>query len=204
MNTRSGFSLLELMTSVAILGIVSGMLFMLAGSLHAAGTAQEAKLTTQDDARAGMEFIVRELRQAAGTTITGVPGPSISYRIAEDVDGNGSAVDSGGNLELSPVRTLGRDVDDVNEDGVADTQLVRVIGEGGRPVTNGLLIDEDRNNSGTLDAAEDLNRNNVLDRGLWFERVGQGIRVTLQTQRRAGPSGLLMTSTLTEIVVPRN
>ncbi len=110
----------------------------------------------------------------------------------------------GGNLELSPVRTLQRDVADLNGDGMRLTQLVRVDANGVRVVGNGLAINEDLNNNGVLDGGEDRNENNVLDRGLWFERAGAGIRVTVQSERRAGPRGPLIISTLTEVVSPRN
>jgi prepilin-type N-terminal cleavage/methylation domain-containing protein len=205
MRTNAGFTLLEMMASVAILAIVAGMMFLLAGTLQAASLTQETKLTTQEEVRAGMEFIVRELRQAADATITGLPGGTLSYRIATDLDGNGSAVDAGGNLELSAVRTIQRDVADVNGDGQTLTQLVMIpTGGTARVVMNGLAVNEDGNNNGALDAAEDRNFNGALDRGVWFERVGGGVRITLQSQRRAGPQGQWMTSTLVETVVPRN
>ena len=46
--------------------------------------------------------------------------------------------------------------------------------------------------------------NQVLDRGVWFEQDGQGVRITVQAQRRAGVRGPLISSTVVETVVPRN
>jgi len=202
---QAGFTLLEVMASVAILTIVSGMLFLLADSLGAASLVQEAKMTSQDEARMGMERVMGELRQAANSSVIGpFPGDSITYRIADDIDGNGLAVDIGVNLELGPARTLRRDTGDLNNDGQTVTQLVCVEGANVRVITNGLIPNEDINNNGVLDGGEDVNGNGVLDRGLWFERVGPGVRVTIQTQHRAGPRGPLIHSTLTETVVPRN
>lgn len=205
---QAGFTLLEVMASVAILTIVSGMLFMLAGSLNAAALSQEAKMASQDEARQGMEFIARELRQAASSSIGGVlPGPALTYRVADDVDGLGlgAAVDIGGSIELRPARTLTRDLTDANGDGQTVTQLVCI--ENGaviRVVTNGLIPNEDTNNNSALDGGEDANSNGVLDRGIWFEQDGSGIRVTIQAQRRSGVRGQFMNSTLTEIIIPRN
>lgn len=204
MKERSGFTLIEVMTSVAILTIVAGVLFALASSMSSAAELQETKSTTQDEVRAATDFIVRELRQAARATITGLPGAAITYRRAEDVDGNGVAVDAGGRLELGALRTIQRDTNDVNGDGQTLDQLVMVTGGTARVITNGLLLNEDTNGDGVLGGSEDQNGNGVLDRGLWFEDAGPGIRVTLQAQRRAGARGILVSSTLVEILVPRN
>jgi prepilin-type N-terminal cleavage/methylation domain-containing protein len=205
MNRRAGFTLLEVMASVAILSIVTGILFVLADSLNRSAVAQEAKISAQDEARVGMELVVTQLRQAAASSLVGpFPGPSLTFRAADDVDGNGSAVDEGGNLELGPARTIRRDTTDAYPDGQTVTQLVLANANGARVLTNGLLPNEDVNNNNALDAGEDVNRNGRLDRGIWFERVNQGIRVTVQTQHRAGLNGPFMNSTLTEIVVPRN
>lgn len=202
---NAGFTLLEVMASVAILTIVTGMLFMLANTLNVSAASQEAKIAAQDEARQGMELVVGQLRQAAGSSLVGpFPGPSISYRVADDVDGNGSAVNASGNLELGPVRTIRRDTTDINGDGLTVTQLVRVEGATARVITNGLLPNEDINNNNVLDGGEDANANGVLDRGLWFEPEGSGVRITIQAQRRVGRDRLFMNSTLTEIVIPRN
>jgi prepilin-type N-terminal cleavage/methylation domain-containing protein len=205
--SRRGFTLLELMVSITVLVMVLGFLYGLAFSLAQGAAFQEAKVTTVDETRTAMQFLVRQVHQSASGSITWymLPGPQLDYRIALDVDGNGTAVNIGGDLELSAPRWLGRDVNDLNGDGLTLTQLVmadntRVM----RVVANGLLIDEDLNGNGSLDAGEDFNRNNVLDRGLWFERVGSGVRITVQTQRMADVRGLEAHSTLVETVVPRN
>jgi hypothetical protein len=194
------------MISLAILTMVSGMLFTLAQSLNQAAVSQEAKIAAQDEARQGMELVVNELRQAAISSLVGpFPGPSISYRVAGDVDNNGTAVDRSGNLELLPARTIRRDAGDANGDRRTTTQIVLITpNRPVRVVTNNVLLNEDADNNNVLSATEDLNRNGRLDRGIWFERVGQGARITIQAQHRAGPRGPLMYSTLTEIVTPRN
>ncbi|MDX9972108.1 MAG: prepilin-type N-terminal cleavage/methylation domain-containing protein [FCB group bacterium] len=202
---NQGFTLLEVMVSVAILGIVMGMLFALSQTLNRTAMGQDAKITAQDEARQGLELIVNQLRQAASASLAGpFPGPSISYRVAGDVDGNGSAVDISGALELLPARTIRRDTDDLNGDRETVGQLVLVDGANVRVLTNGLMPNEDVDASNTLGATEDTNFNRRLDRGIWFERAGQGIRVTIQTQRRVGAQRQFVGTTLTEIVTPRN
>lgn len=203
---RQGFTLLELMTAIGILGIVMGILFALATGVGQAARTQEAKMTTMDEARSAMLLLTRELRQAASSSLAGsvLPGPSLSYCIARDADGNGLAVDVGCHLELSTVRTIQRDTADLNRDGVTVTQLVISDGNRVRVLTNRLLPNEDLNNNGTLDPGEDSNRNGRLERGLWFEREGRGIRITIQTEQLADPRGFRMVSSLNELVVPRN
>jgi type II secretory pathway pseudopilin PulG len=206
MKHAEGMTLIELMIVMTVLTTVLGLLFLLGDNLQRSVAAQEAKVSTQDSVRTGMQTAMRELRQAARGTVTWntLPGASISYQRADDLDGNGTAVDSGLFLELGPQRTLQRDVDDVNSDGLTLTQLVVIDANTVQVVANGLLPNEDANGDGVLAASEDRNNNGVLDRGLWFEPMGDGIRVTLQSQRSLGPRNPLMTSQLVEIVVPRN
>ena len=186
---KHGFTLLELMISIAVLAIVSGALYTASMVLTQAAQSQEAKTTTIDNAQSGMMLMVRNIRQASANSINwnDLPGPVLTYRAAQDVSGNGTAVDIGVNLELGPVRTLTRDVNDLNGDGITDSQLVLVEGGQARVITNGLLPDD-----------------GVLNRGLWFEQVGRGVRITLQTEQDVLHQSLPMRTTLVETVVPRN
>ena len=201
-----GFTLLELTVAISLLTVVCGMLFMLALSMARAANVQEAKITSVDDARTAMMFVIRNIRQASDASLAlgALPGPSLTFQAATDLDGNGTAVDSGVNLELSQPRTLMRDTADANADGLTDTQLVMVEGANVRVIVNGLLPNEDADGDGLLSAGEDHNFNGRLDRGLWFERAGRGIRVTIQAERSAGPDGPMIVSDLVETVVPRN
>lgn len=203
---NDGMTLLEVMISMAVLTVVMAMLFLISTSLSTASAAQDARTFTQDQARNAMQVVVKELRQAQSASINwaALPGPSISYRIATDLDGNGTAVDSGGFLEVTPVRTIGRDTADTNHDGLTATQLIINDGARVRVLTNDLLPNEDTNNNGTLDGGEDSNGNHVLDRGIWFQASGTGIQVLIQTQRRPGVRSAFVTTTLRETVVPRN
>jgi prepilin-type N-terminal cleavage/methylation domain-containing protein len=208
-HTR-GFTLLEMMISITVLASVMGMLYTLALSLGEAARMQEVKVSTQDEARVAAMGIIRELRQARGSSINWnqLPGTSLTYQIAIDADGNGYAVDVNGDIELSTVRTLSRDVNDMNQDGETNTQLVITQTTNGvtttRVLANDLLVDEDTNNSGGLDAGEDLNNNGVLDRGIWFQQVGSAVQLTVQAQRLSSVRGHRVHSSLTELVAPRN
>lgn len=202
---RRGFTLLELTMSIAILSIVSGMLFVLANTMHNASLAQDAKMSTHDEARNAMMRISRELRNAQqGSVVVGANGASIQYRTPADADDNGVPVDAGGFLELGPVRTIQRDIADANGDGRTNTQVILNTGVQVVVLANDVPVSEDANNNAVLDGGEDGNFNLRLDRGLVFERVGTGVRVTVQSMRQGGPETQPMISTMSEIVTPRN
>ena len=201
-----GFTLLELMVSIAVLTIVSGALYTASMTLTQAARSQEAKTATIDHVQGGMLLIARNIRQASSASVNwgALPGPVLSYRAAADIDGNGTAVDIGVELELGPVRTLTRDVSDLNGDGVTDTQLILVEDGQVRVIANGLLLDEDLNQNDVLDAGEDTNQNGVLDHGIWFRQAGQGVRVTLQCEQATMVQGRPVNTGLFETVFPRN
>lgn len=202
----NGFTLLEMMVSITILTLVGGALYVLSFNLAQAARIQETKTTTADDAQNAMLFLERELRQAATSSINwaGLPGQQLRYRVATDVDGNGTAVDASGFLELSGVRTIGRDTNDLNNDGLTLTQLIWTDGVNVRVIANGLALNEDLNNNGVLDPGEDRNSNGRLERGIWFAPANPGMVVTVQTERMADAQGTRMVSEVREVLVPRN
>jgi len=201
--TSAGMTLVEVMVTVTILTLVMAILFGLSTGLGDTAKVQGAKITSSDQARKAMIYATRDLRQAAKSSVSGLPGPSISYRVATDLDGNGAAVDVGGNIELSALRQIERDLTDANGDGIAGSQLVLKIGGVTQVLANDLSEDEDANGNGVLDPGEDRNGNGRLDRGVWFERDGSGIKVTLQSEGHSRQGHLIQTQ-LTETVFPRN
>ncbi|HRT65809.1 MAG TPA: prepilin-type N-terminal cleavage/methylation domain-containing protein [Candidatus Hydrogenedentes bacterium] len=202
-HSDRGMTLLEVMIAITILTIVMGTLFSLSIGIGDAAQVQETRIITTDDTRRAIQDIVRELRQASLGSLTGIPGATLTYRVATDVDGNGVAVNSSGGLELSTVRTIQRDTADLNGDGVTTSQILLRNGANNIVLANGVPNNEDANNNGVLDAGEDANRNGRLDRGIWFTRTGSAVTVTLQSQQRLR-RGTLFVTTLSETVVPRN
>lgn len=199
----SGMTLLEVMIAVAILTVVMGILFGLATAIGDTAAVQESQTAAYDEARKGMLLMVRDLRQASALSLSGMPGATVTYQVAMDLDGNGVGVDVGGDLELSPARTIERDVDDLNADGLTETQLVLSSGDTCMVLANNVAEDEDLNQNGTLDTGEDANGNGQLDRGIWFESSGNAVEVTVQTFGRTRRGHLLLTS-LRSTVYPRN
>lgn len=182
-----GYSLLELMMAMAILAGVTGMLLLLSISMGNATNTQEAKITTGDDARGAMLQVVRQVRQASRASIPpgSLPGPVLTYRVAQDTSGNGVAVNPAVAMEVSPVRTIQRNEAD-------PTQLIMTEGDNVTVFANNLMLDgENVNPAG-------------FDRGIWFEQVGQAIRITIQSQRMVDASGQRIESTMVETVLPRN
>jgi prepilin-type N-terminal cleavage/methylation domain-containing protein len=206
-SRQLGFTMIEMMIALAIFSVVMLMLLTLSLSMGSAARLQDAKITTQDDARNGMMVLTRNVRQASRTSINwgALPNSTISYQVAMDNDANGFAVDSNNDLEVGPVITVGIDNADLNNDGETTSQLVWSDGARVDVLVNGLMdTTEDANGNNVLDAGEDTNGNGDLDQGLLVQTIGSGVLITIQTQRPVDASGTNVTSKFTEFVVPRN
>lgn len=206
MKHSGGFTLIELMIVVAVLTIVMGLLFTLALNVQTAVASQEARISGQDQVRNASQWLARELRQATSTSVNAnaFPITSLTYRKADDVDGNGTAVDAGLSLETTAVRTLRRDTNDANGDGQTTDQLVMIEGQNVTVIANNLLPDEDANANGALNAGEDGNFNGVLDRGLLFQQLSNGVLITVQAMYRPSPREHEQLSSMQLLVTPRN
>lgn len=207
MAKKTGFTLIELMLGMSILSIVVGIFAVLLETVDMTTSVQNSEMITSDDVRLGMMGLRKELRLASAESIVwneSMQSTRLDYRIPVDLDGNGTPLDVNGVVELTEVRSLFRDVDDINGDGLAGSQLVWTDGDRVRVVANHLLEDEDANRNGDLDNGEDRNGNGVLDRGLHFEKVGKSVRVTIQATHRTSSRAPAVQSTLQELVTPRN
>ena len=194
---KRGMTLLELMFVTALLTLVVGTLFLLAQSLAQTVNVLEAKVIAHDQARGALRDVTRELRQAANVSIA-IGESGITYRVATDVDHNGTAVDTGIQLELGAQRTIGLDLDDLNRDGFTDTQLIQATGEGDAATVKVLCND--------LRPMQDIDGDGTVDMGVEFSLwQNTGLLITLHTQKREGPPrGPVMSSQFSEIVFPRN
>jgi len=205
MNTR-GMTLLEMMFAVSIFTVVMAAIFGLSFSFGDTVEVQEIKATTNDEARRALQFIIPDLRQAVRSTINWdeLPGERISYCVPEDISGNGLPVNVQGRLEIGPPRVISRDLEDVNGDGLRETQLIVQSAGRVQVLANDVSPDSEQPDAmGVFGPAQDLNGNGRLDRGIWFEPDGRGIRVTIQTQG-VNRQGHILRTTLQETVVPRN
>lgn len=194
-----GVTLLELSFTVAILTLVIGVLFTLTMGIGNSARVQEAGVELNESARESLNAIVTELRQAQRLSISSnntFPGNTLKYRVASDVDGNGTAVNKSGSIELSPQRTIQRDTNDVNGDGLTVSQLVILEGNAVRRVLANNL------NSGT-ETNTDSNSNGRLDRGFWVSNAGGTLTVSVQTEEQLN-NGRSIAKTYSAVVRPRN
>jgi type II secretory pathway pseudopilin PulG len=205
-ENSAGMTLLEVMFAMTLLTMVMGTLFGIALSFSDTARVQEAQLTAHDEARRALLILVPDLRQAVSTSInwSDLPGEVLTYRVAADMNGNGTAVNQDVRLEMSEPRTIRRDLDDVNGDGLTANQLIAVTANGVRVLANHLSPESEQSNAqGGFGDAEDTNGNGRMDRGIWFEPWGGGLRVTLQTQG-TDRQGHIIPFVLDAIVDPRN
>lgn len=201
-----GMTLLEVMFSMAIFSVVMAAVYGLALSFGETYQMQAAQADANDEARRVLQRLVPDLRQAERMSINWaeLPGETLRYRVALDLDGNGVAVDSSGNLETGDERVVRRDDNDSNGDTIANAQLLVERGENVTVLANTLSTDtEQPDENGVFGPDQDANGNGRLDRGIWFESWGQGLRITVQTQSQTR-KGLVLRTTLQEIVYPRN
>jgi hypothetical protein len=198
-----GVTLIEIMAATAILTVVMGMLVSLGMSFGDTAEVQDIKITASGEARRAMLTVTPQLRQSARMSINwaDLPGESITYQVADDVDGNGSAVGIGGAVELSDARTIQRDVDDLNDDGISSDQLILINGATLRVLANNLNpLSEILDAQGVL---VDTNGNGRRDQGFWIEQLDQGLLLTIETigiTRR----GHIIPQISTGFILPRN
>lgn len=196
MRSTSGFTLLETTFVVAIFTVIMGITFTMAISFGDSAQVQSLRANSNDAARQLVLQLLPELRQASRSSInwSQLPGSTLTYRVATDVDGNGTAVDKSGRIELGPVVTIAPDKNDANKDGLAGEQAVRIDGEDVTVLCSNLAAEaEIVNGDGTITTVE----------GLWFRPFGNGLEVRLTTEG-TDRQGRPYRSTFTQIVMPRN
>jgi prepilin-type N-terminal cleavage/methylation domain-containing protein len=191
-RSNAGFTLVELFVVMAILSIMLSMFFFLAQVLSQTISFTEAKISSQDNTRIVLQILIREMRQAGvSSLVVSDSGDSVSYLLAMDVDGNGWPVDDAGNAEFSPLRTIKIDSEDLNDDGITTTQLIRVEDEGGEN-----------------EAVRVLTSYLSPDLGIVFTALGDNsVSVTVTAESQASSSQgrhVGVATVVTETITPRN
>ncbi len=197
---KRGSTLLELMFAVAIMTIVMGTLFTLSFSIGDTAQLQDVKITNIDEGRRALLGIVPRVRQAHRPSVNfeDMPSDVLRFRMPEDIDDNGLAIDRFNTLELGDEIIIRRDNDDLNKDGVAASQLIMIQGETITVLANELSPDEgpDPDWEGNGEPPENT-------AGFWVEVVSGRLTVTIRTEgttRRGQEIG----QQFTQIVEPRN
>ena len=196
MNNR-GFTLLEMMVAVSILVIVMGTLAALSLGFANASELQELRITGTDEARKAFLGMAPRLRQASRASVNwaALPGDRVSFQVPVDLDGNGFAVDSNGDIELSGQMVIERDRTDMNGDGITLSQLVFVDDAGNVRVLANDLQEEPVPAGAGDDIPDGV--------GFWVTPRNGGLLLTVRaegTTRR----GRVFTTTVSEFIFPRN
>ena len=90
---RAAFTLIELLASMAILGLIMVMLFSAFDQINKAWLQGESRVETFTQARAALDFITKELAQAIATTNITFIGDSHNLAFIAPVNGGANAVD---------------------------------------------------------------------------------------------------------------
>lgn len=204
---KRGFTLLETAMALSILTVMLTMLYSASWAMLKTAQTQDSLVMLNSEARQAMNVVVRNLRQSQGTSILTSDGgafvpmgvnarTNVQFRRVEDLDGNGNALDAGMNLEVSELFWITRDLADANNDGLTDTQLVR-INEAGQ------VVEVIANHiSPAVDTGDMYSAPNG---GALFQDIGDGnIQVTLIFRHRADVTLPMMVVRLDEVVSPRN
>lgn len=198
-KNRLGVTLLELMMAMSIMTAVMGVLFSLSISIGDTAQLQDVKVINNDEARRALLAVVPRFRQAETSSINtaDLPGDVLSFRMPADLDGNGTAVNVGGDLETGALVTIRRDAEDLNQDGLLNEQLIMIQGDTVMVLANHLSPDS---GPGPVAEGEPEPENTA---GFWVEQQSGGFLLTIRTEgesRRGTP----IRQQFTELVDPRN
>ncbi len=199
----TGMTLVELVMTVGLMTIVMGALFAMSLSLSDTVQVYNATISATDEARRALYFIIPRLSQASRQTINmnELPGDVLVFRMPTDLDGNGTCVDVNGTLELGTPVTIRRDTEDLNGDGITNTQLIMIQGDNITVVANNIFSPpEQENPDGSFN---DTNNNGRLDRGFMVIPEGNSLRVIIDTVGRTRRGHDLVIH-IEERVTPRN
>ena len=89
-----GFTLIELLEAVFLFSIISAAIFSVLTTGRNSFDSEESQIGVQQAARNGLDSMIKELRQAGVSTITGVPADganynSITFQIPAAIDAAG-------------------------------------------------------------------------------------------------------------------
>jgi len=134
-HQQAGFSFVELMVVTGIMALVSGMLVVALRMGQQSWQVEQARMTVSMELRRGLDAMSRELASSQSGQLVGVPADgtwytSLTFRVPQDLNGDGTVLDANGALEWSPpvVYALG---------GTGGTQILRIQNNATRVLANG-------------------------------------------------------------------
>lgn len=129
-----GFTLIEILVATFIFSLIFMAVFMvLAGGRDSFFTG-DAAIEIHQEIRKVLLTMDKELRQSRSSEITGVPAdnnfyPSITFKVPEDLDGDGDVIDASGNIEWS---------NDITYALNANSQIIRMTSTGTSVTANSI------------------------------------------------------------------
>lgn len=133
---RAGFSFVELMVVTGIMALISGVLVAALRMGQQSWQVEEARMTVSMELRRGIDAMSRELASSQSGQLIGVPAdgawyPSVTFAVPQDLNGDGTVLDSNGVLEWSPpvLYSLG---------GTGGSQILRTQNNATRVLANGV------------------------------------------------------------------
>jgi prepilin-type N-terminal cleavage/methylation domain-containing protein len=194
-----GFTLIELSIGLGILSSLTIVVYTVAFGTISSARGIDDKVLMQQQGRAALSEIVRNLRMAddatiqtaAGNAIGNAPVTSIVFRRPVDTDGNGMGIDNNGAIEWSNNITY-----TVNPGITArNLSLVRLDNNGNivKNFTN--FLSPVANSGDFYDAPNG---------GIEFVRTNGGIQITMILQKGTGTNEHIIRVRLDEFVTPRN
>ncbi len=188
-HKTTGFTLVELMIALVVASLVLGAVYSSLQSQHASYLAQDQVVEMQQNLRAAMNVMAREIRMAGydptlrawrePTPASVLAATASQLQISMDSNENGVVVDPDPkppNTETNEVVAFGfgSDIDVKPADGIADGGVANLgrktgIGGGFQPIAEnihavGLAYAFDADGNGFLDF-NDLNGNTIQDQG---------------------------------------
>lgn len=101
-----GLSLVEVLVSILIFSFIFIAIFNILSSGQASWYTADVQIELQQEIRKALMVMNTQLRQSGSSVISGVPADdnyytSITFKIPQDLDGDGDVIDSIGNIEWS-------------------------------------------------------------------------------------------------------
>lgn len=196
LNSASGLTLVELMVSLALASIVMAALTAVFAQYNRTYTLENARATLQQEMRAAMDVMIRDIRMAAANSESGKDfklrtTQATRFRFSTDMNGNG-VLDTGiaatGGCEMVSFRysPANNKIDQICNENMAGQDVQPLVGDTELQVT-GLVFDY-RNNQ---NQPETINAEIA------------GVRITMVAQIPAGRAGM-ESRTLSAFVTLRN
>lgn len=210
-NRRAGFTLIEALLSVAILGSLLGTVFLVQSRGKNAAETSTAQLQASLKASRVVDRVIRELQCMGGDSATPSPSSSLgtdvlTYQVSEGVAGGAVAWSSPRRLELLMAPNEFDNGADDDGDGLVDERaLVLTYDVGGANERRTTLCDSipELAPGETANALDDDGNGIVDERGFNLHRTGDVLEVRVTVQG-AGPEGSVVSASVETSIRVRN